>query len=84
MCKANRPILCLGGILIRTGEEQNEAEVYIPIKGRQGTYGVLKAFGPGAADTAADICIISNAAGKHLKFTALRTVAEYDFKFGAD
>ncbi|MBJ3821870.1 hypothetical protein JGD07_24800, partial [Salmonella enterica subsp. enterica serovar Typhimurium] len=49
-----------------SGQEKskNEAEVYIPIKGRQGTYGVLKAFGPGAADTAADICIISNAAGK--------------------
>ncbi|MEC0669837.1 GGDEF domain-containing protein [Bacillus haynesii] len=45
-------------------KSKNEAEVYIPIKGRQGTYGVLKAFGPGAADTAADICIISNAAGK--------------------
>ena len=45
-------------------KSKNESEVYIPIKGRQGTYGVLKAFGPGAADTAADICIISNAAGK--------------------
>lgn len=45
-------------------KSKNEEEVYIPIKGRQGTYSVLKAYGPGAADMAADICIISNAAGK--------------------
>ncbi|MFT0802068.1 GGDEF domain-containing protein [Bacillus swezeyi] len=45
-------------------KQKDESAVYIPIKGRQGTYGVLKASGPNAADMAQDICIISNAAGK--------------------
>lgn len=42
---------------------QNGSAVYFPLQGRQGTYGVLKAAGLHAAETAADISVISNAAG---------------------
>lgn len=41
----------------------NGSTVYIPLKGRQGTYGVLRAEGENAAEVAADIGMIANAAG---------------------
>ncbi|WP_077736201.1 sensor domain-containing diguanylate cyclase [Bacillus sonorensis] len=44
-------------------KQKDDSIVYIPIKGRQGTYGVLKASGPDAAGMAEEICVISNAAG---------------------
>lgn len=41
----------------------NGSTVYVPLKGRQGTYGVLRTEGENAAKAAADIGVIANAAG---------------------
>ncbi|MDA1477626.1 sensor domain-containing diguanylate cyclase [Bacillus changyiensis] len=43
---------------------KNKSVIYIPIKGRQGIYGVLKVEGQNASEVAGDIGIIANAAGK--------------------
>lgn len=75
----------LSGDILR----KNESVAYIPIKGQQGTYGVLKAEGTGDSfltDACLDeMSLLANAAGKAFENAqALRTIQSKHRKFGID